>query len=400
MLKNIIIDEYDYELPEERIAQYPVRERDISKLLIWNKGEILQDVFRNIHEYVPEGSLVIFNNSKVIKARLLFKKESGASVEILCLEPIDPPDYESSFNSALSTEWKCIVGNLKKWKQGKISLVFRQAGRSYNLYAEKVKPDDGETWIIKFTWDTGPVFAEVLEAAGHIPLPPYIGRPDESADAVTYQTVYSSVMGSVAAPTAGLHFSSAVLQNLKKRNTYLQHITLHVGAGTFQPVKVRNALHHKMHHEHFSIGRQTILALMKHQGRIIPVGTTTVRTLESIYWIGAGILNGTTEAVNTVSQWDPYKDDRNIPVNDSLEAILRYLEKNDLKTLTASTGIMIVPGYKFRLANGIITNFHQPKSTLLLLISAWTGENWKGIYRYALDHDFRFLSYGDSSLLL
>lgn len=397
-IKSINIDDYDYDLPNGRIAQYPVKDRDTSKLLIWNKEQISEDIFRNIHEHIPAGSLLVFNNSKVIRARLLFEKETGASIEVLCLEPMDS-DYEASFRSTAPTIWKCIVGNLKKWKHGSIKLPFTHENNTHILTADKLGPADGETWKIKFTWNPPLTFANVLEAAGHIPLPPYIGRPDEPADALTYQTVYSSVKGSVAAPTAGLHFSENVIRSLKQNKTDIAEITLHVGAGTFQPVKVKNAMHHRMHTEHFTINKETIREILNHEGRIIPVGTTSVRTLESLYVIGLNIIRGDTTVEYHVSQWDPYQHDCGIPARDSLEAIMNLLEKNKSKTLSASTGIMIVPGYKFRLTNGIITNFHQPRSTLLLLISAWTGEQWKEIYDYAISHKFRFLSYGDSSIL-
>jgi S-adenosylmethionine:tRNA ribosyltransferase-isomerase len=398
-LKNINIDHYDYLLPEDRIAQYPVKERDTSKLLVWKNGNISQDAFRNIHEHIPPGSLLVFNNSRVIRARLLFGKSTGASIEVLCLEPSDPSDYETSFRSKGSVEWKCIVGNLKKWKNGSISLSFKHEKKNYTLSAEKINPGEAETWKIRFSWDPDLSFAEVLEAAGHMPLPPYIDRPDELADSVSYQTVYSSVNGSVAAPTAGLHFSENVISDLSRNQVGIAEITLHVGAGTFQPVKVSNALEHRMHTEHFTVKKETILDIIHHEGRIIPVGTTSVRTLESLYFIGSALAEGKSPGFCHVSQWGPYREDRNLPVLEALGAILQFLERQNTEMLTASTGIMIVPGYKFRLTNGIITNFHQPRSTLLLLISAWTGERWKDIYKYAMAHNFRFLSYGDSSLL-
>lgn len=402
MKKEINIDNYDYDLPDERIAQFPVPERDSSKLLVFKRNELSQDSFSNLGTHIPDDSLLVFNNSRVIRARLHFGKETGAVIEVLCLEPLSPSSYERSFASIDHVEWKCMVGNLKKWKKGMISLVFSVMGENHVLKAEKVKREEGESWRIRFSWNTSLSFGGVLEAAGHIPLPPYIGRADESADAMNYQTVYSSIKGSVAAPTAGLHFTGRVLSGLKQRGIKTTEITLHVGAGTFQPVKVRDAMKHEMHSEHFMISRDTIEKLIIYSGRVIAVGTTSVRTLESIYWLGVKIvMTGLNKDEKySVSQWEPYEKITDVSENEALNAVLIMMKKNNLLYLYASTGIMIIPGYQFRIINGIITNFHQPRSTLLLLVSAWIGERWKEVYRFALDNNFRFLSYGDSSLLM
>lgn len=402
MMTEIDINNYDYDLPEERIAQFPVAERDTSKLLVVKGEEVSHHAFSNLADHIPADSLMVFNNSRVIRARLLFGKETGAVIEVLCLEPLTPVSYDISFASTNPVEWKCIVGNLKKWKKGLISLIFNFRGEDHTLYAEKIKPEEGESWRIRFTWDIHLAFGDVLEAAGHIPLPPYIDRADEKSDALAYQTIYSAIKGSVAAPTAGLHFTAKVLSGLKSKGIKTAEITLHVGAGTFQPVKVKNAMMHEMHSEHFVITRETVEELIKNEGRIIAVGTTSVRTLESIYWLGANIVRKgiNKELKFLVGQWEPYEKSTDLSGNEALNAVLMMMKEKNLLSLYASTGIMIIPGYQFRIVNGIITNFHQPRSTLLLLVSAWIGERWKDVYRFALNNNFRFLSYGDSSLLL
>lgn len=397
----INIEDYDYDLPEERIAQYPVVERDMSNLLVYRQGNIKKDIFRNLDNYIPKGSLLVFNNTRVIRARLLFRKESGAAIEILCLEPLSPAEYQMSFGSTGPVEWKCIVGNLKKWKKGKLLLPYSINQKDYILSAEKVC-QEGEAWRIRFTWDSPLTsFGEVIDAAGHIPLPPYINREDEKEDNIRYQTVYSSVKGSVAAPTAGLHFNEEVFEKLRKNDVKLTELTLHVGAGTFQPVKTKNINDHEMHCEHFYITADTIQLLIDYSGKIIPVGTTSVRTLESLYWIGVKIACSNVNPGEPLSlgQWDAYSTDSKISARESLESLLEFMKKRNTSILEASTSIIIIPGYEFRIINGMITNFHQPKSTLLLLISAWIGENWKEVYKYALNNNFRFLSYGDSSVL-
>jgi S-adenosylmethionine:tRNA ribosyltransferase-isomerase len=401
-MRYIDINDYNYDLPADRIAQYPVEERDKSRLLIYKDDKITSDVFRNIDEYLPSGSLLVFNNTRVIRARILFHKETGAIIEILCLEPIAPSDYTLSFGSKEPVEWKCIIGNLKKWKSGILITTFKYKSKQYNLYAEKLQ-QEGEAWKVKFSWNSHEIgFGEVIESAGHIPLPPYIDREDEFEDNERYQTIYSCIKGSVAAPTAGLHFTDYVLEKIKGRGIKSAQLTLHVGAGTFKPVKTDDIYLHEMHCEHFSINSGTIQLIIEHIGKIIPVGTTSVRTLESLYWLGVKLIqNPSVEAtVFDLGQWESYKLETNIRAKDSLEAILSYMKKRNSDNLKAMTSIIIIPGYEFRITNGMVTNFHQPRSTLLLLISAWTGNTWKDIYSFALQNRFRFLSYGDSSLLL
>jgi len=400
-MKRINITDYDYDLPEERIAQYPVKDRDASKLLLSDGNSISSDIFRNIDKYLPSDSLLVFNNTRVIRARLLFQKKSGAGIEILCLEPLNPVSYEISFSSESPVEWKCIIGNLKKWKTGRLSLKFNHNREEHELHAERICAEE-EAWRIRFSWDKSNLsFSEVIEASGHTPLPPYITRKDAEEDSERYQTVYSAVNGSVAAPTAGLHFTDGVLKALSVKGIKNTNITLHVGAGTFQPVRTENVMQHEMHTEHFFVTNDTIDELIENHGRIIAVGTTSVRTLESLYWLGVKAkTDSPLHAGNLIiEQWEPYEKDSGISVADSLNALKFLMKNNDINLLHASTKIIIVPGYKFRMIKGIITNFHQPRSTLLLLISAWTGNRWKQIYKYALENGFRFLSYGDSSLL-
>jgi S-adenosylmethionine:tRNA ribosyltransferase-isomerase len=401
-MKDIELRDYDYDLPPDRIAQNPVAERDKSKLLVFRENNISSDIFSNITDYLPSGSLLVFNNTMVIRARLLFRKETGAAIEILCLEPVSPSEYELSFSSMEPVDWKCIVGNLKKWKKGSVELSFEQQRKTYTLTAEKIR-HEGDTVIIRFSWNcSGKSFGEVIESAGHLPLPPYIEREDTDEDSYRYQTIYSSIKGSVAAPTAGLHFTGNVFEKIREKGIDKAEITLHVGAGTFQPVKSNNISGHEMHSEHFFVTAGTIKALIANSGRIIPVGTTSVRTLESLYWLGIKAINDPDFYRKGISlgQWEPYSMKADITARESLEALIKIMQKNNLQVLHASTGIIIVPGYDFKMLSGIITNFHQPRSTLLLLISAWAGENWKKIYSFAMENEFRFLSYGDSSLLL
>jgi S-adenosylmethionine:tRNA ribosyltransferase-isomerase len=401
-MRNIDINDYDYDLPADRIAQYPADERDKSQLLIYKDSKTVKDTFRNIADYLPSGSLLVFNNTRVIRARILFQKESGANVEIFCLEPLSPKEYSLSFSSKEPVEWKCIVGNLKKWKKGILVTPFKYKGRSYKLSAERIQ-SFGETLRVRFYWNKSDIcFGEVLELTGHIPLPPYIKRKDAAEDAERYQTVYSSVKGSVAAPTAGLHFTVYVFENIRTRDIKTVELTLHVGAGTFQPVKARNIYEHEMHCEHFSVDTGAIGKIMEQKGRVIAVGTTSVRTLETLYWLGVKLIQKPSYNLSALSlgQWEAYEMTGNISAEKSMEALLRYVYERKINYLEAVTSIMIVPGYEFRLTNGIITNFHQPRSTLLLLVSAFTGNKWKDIYTFALENRFRFLSYGDSSLLL
>lgn len=401
-MQDIKIDEYDYDLPEDRIAQHPLPERDASKLLLYDGKAVSTDIFRNIGNNLPAAGHLVFNNTRVISARLLFRKESGALVEILCLEPLYPHSYELSLSSQVPVEWKCMIGNLKKWKGGVLAMQYSAGGKSDFLTAERIC-SEGEAWRVRFSWgDPYLSFSEVIEASGRVPLPPYIKREDESKDRFRYQTVYSEIKGSVAAPTAGLHFTDRLLDSLHKRGISHSNITLHIGAGTFQPVRTPFISGHTMHCERFSVAAATIEKILENHGRIVAVGTTSVRTLESLYWLGVKALEGSLaeSAESTVSQWEGYGEDRKIPVSESLDALKNYITSRGISELKASTSIIIVPGYRFRMIEGIITNFHQPRSTLLLLVSAWTGNDWKKIYRHALDNDFRFLSYGDSSLLL
>lgn len=398
---KINIDDYNYDLPDERIAKHPAAQRDGSKVLLFNKGQISEDKFKNIDSHLPSGSLLVFNNTRVIRARLLFQKTTGAAIEVFCLEPVSPAEYQQSFSSTKEVEWKCIIGNLKKWKTGSVNTQFSFKGRQYDLSAEKINPE-GEAWRIKFTWDPSDLtFGEVIEGAGHIPLPPYLNRNDEAEDYIRYQTIYATIKGSVAAPTAGLHFTDEVFSDLRKKDIDITEITLHVGAGTFKPVKTGNVSEHEMHCEHYFITYPTLEKLISHKENIIAVGTTSVRTLESLYWLGVRMMNGTFNAEELLtSQWEYDKPDAEISLEDSFNAILELMKKQKISTLHASTKIMILPSYKFRVIKGMITNFHQPKSTLLLLIAAWTGNRWRDIYDFAMTNGFRFLSYGDSCLLL
>ena len=401
--QDINIVDYNYQLPDERIAKYPFPQRDASKLLIYQRGKIKEDRFSRLPDYLPEKSLLVFNNTRVIRARLLFRKATGAHIEIFCLEPAIPADYALNFQQMQQCSWHCLVGNLKKWKEGILRQTVRINDETIMLLAEQ-KTRNGETHLITFSWDhPSCTFAEILEAAGQLPLPPYLHRETEDSDLQTYQTVYSKIKGSVAAPTAGLHFTPETLASLKANGIQMAEITLHVGAGTFMPVKTETIGEHTMHAEYFSIHRRAILHLFENLGQIIAVGTTSVRTLESLFHIGmvlAGNPDATAEEL-VVSQWAPYETHHiRITPAESLQQILHYMDRKQLDLLATATQIMIVPGYTFRMIQGMITNFHQPQSTLLLLVSAFVKGNWKEIYGYALTHDFRFLSYGDSSLLI
>ena len=378
------ISDFNYPLPDERIAKYPLPERDHSKLLVYRDGKVSEDRFYNVGDYIIPGALLIYNNTRVIQARLVFHKPSGARIEVFCLEPIEPHDYQLSLSSTTGCTWKCMIGNLKKWKDGIL-----QVGP---LKAERLATT-GNTHTVHFTWDDASLsFAEILDELGELPIPPYLNRKTEESDKTTYQTVYSRIKGSVAAPTAGLHFTDAVLDNLRSRGIKTAELTLHVGAGTFQPVKTEDANEHVMHTEIISVPRQTIADIKANLGHIVAVGTTSMRTLESLYFIGA-------LGVQHVPQFAPYEKSYTLSAAESLQNILDWLDRTGQDTLHAETQIMIKPGYTFRIVNQLITNFHQPKSTLLLLVSAFVGGDWRTIYDYALAHDFRFLSYGDSSIL-
>lgn len=401
--QQIRIEEYDYPLPDERIAKFPLAKRDESKLLLYKDGQVSESVFKHIADYLPAGSLLVYNNTRVIQARLLFQKATGARIEVFCLEPAEPHDYALIFQQTERCSWICLVGNLKKWKDGLLTKKVTIQGEEVILSAEK-KESHGDSHRIEFTWNNPRyTFADLLDAAGVLPIPPYLHRETEKSDLVTYQTVYSKIKGSVAAPTAGLHFTPEVLADVDTHGIGREEVTLHVGAGTFKPVKSETIEGHEMHTEFISVRRSSIERIQKNLGKIIAVGTTSVRTLESLYYIGVKLAShpdATSEEL-VVNQWMPYEAENNrIPVAEALQHILDYLDRHQADKLVTATQIIIAPGYEFKVVRGIITNFHQPKSTLLLLISAFVKGNWRTIYDYALSHDFRFLSYGDSSLLL
>ena len=445
----IKISDFNYNLPDERIAKFPVAERDHSKLLIYNKGNISEDTFFNIGNYLPKGALMVFNNTRVIRARMHFRKETGALIEIFLLEPYAPADYEQMFQTRGKCQWLCLIGNKKKWKEGVLTqtlntkhLTLNQATVSNGFAVGQNAPVPEEpsapvseasasditlsalhvgshttSQIVEFSWDGDLSFAEIVDLAGELPIPPYLNRDTESSDLTTYQTVYSKIKGSVAAPTAGLHFTPNVLSDIDSRGIERDEVTLHVGAGTFKPVKSEDVADHEMHAEHFAVKLSTIQNLIRHDAKAIAVGTTSVRTLESLYYIGAQLLHRQSQSqsplpvegsgevlgeVFKVSQWEPYQEGANdVTALDALRAIEMYLLDNKLDTLHASTQIIITPaGYDYKIVQMLVTNFHQPKSTLLLLVSALIGDSWHEVYDYALAHDFRFLSYGDSSLLI
>ena len=420
-MEEILIEEYNYPLPDERIAKYPLAERDQSKLLIYRDGQVSEDNFYRIGNYLPADSFLIYNNTRVIQARLEFHKQledgtQGARIEIFCLEPLMPHDYQLSLGSTNGCTWKCMIGNAKKWKAGALALpVTLPSGEIITLYAERGE-QTGNTYAVKFWWDTpasnlSPLtshlsFAEILDAVGELPIPPYLNRKTEESDKTTYQTVYSRIKGSVAAPTAGLHFTDNVLNGLRQRGIQTAEVTLHVGAGTFQPVKVVDANQHTMHTEIIAVPKETIQTIIQNLGHIVAVGTTSMRTLESLYFLGAQLLQSISSlegrsagATLSVSQFTPYECEYVLSTSEALQAIVDYLTDTQQDTLHAETQIMIKPGYTFHVVDQLITNFHQPKSTLLLLVSAFVGGDWHTIYDYALTHDFRFLSYGDSSIL-
>lgn len=398
--KDIRIKDFTYDLPDERIAKYPLKERDRSKLLIWNQGCIEQGKFQDCINHLPQDAKLVFNNTRVIHARLFFQKETGARIEIFCLEPIDPADYQVAFQKTDEVTWKCMVGNSKKWKSGKLNRSIRIGETKINLTAEK-KEQEGNSFAIHFQWDKPFSFAEIIEHTGTLPIPPYLNRETEDSDEESYQTVYAKIDGSVAAPTAGLHFTEDVLSKLHQKGISTSEVTLHVGAGTFQPVKSETISGHDMHHELVVIPKQVIQELIEQSGDIIAVGTTSVRSLESLYWLGLQLHQGTFQKNRPeITQWEPYETAPEITPAKSLQHILSYLEKSGKEYIQFSTQIIILPGYDFKIIRGMFTNFHQPQSTLLLLISAILGDDWKKVYDYALKNNFRFLSYGDSNLYL
>ena len=415
--KQISISDYNYELPDERIAKFPVSPRDHSQLLVYDKGAIVDDHFYNLADHLPQGALMVFNNTKVIQARMLFHKrlpaddgtwKEGALIEIFLLEPYAPADYEQMFLTRGRCSWLCMVGNLKKWKEGSLERQLEIGGEQLRLCATR-REMVGTSYAIDFEWDNPQLtFADILDAAGQLPIPPYLNRETQQSDLTTYQTVYSKIKGSVAAPTAGLHFTPQVLASLDAHGIDREELTLHVGAGTFKPVKSKEMGGHVMHTEHICVRRQTLQKLLAHQCQAIAVGTTSVRTLESLYYMGLKVQADATlnEEQLHVNQWEPYElpaatqQPSRQQVCDAIAALLSWLDAHELDALHASTQIIIAPGYQFKIVAQLVTNFHQPQSTLLLLVSAFTQGRWREIYDHALSHDYRFLSYGDRSLII
>ena len=400
--RHIHISDYNYPLPDERIAKFPIARRDHSKLLIYNKGEVSSDVFYNLPQYLPKGALMVFNNTKVIQARMHFRKETGALIEVFLLEPAEPSDYELMFQTTGHCAWYCLVGNLKKWKEGSLRREIEINGQTIVVNATRGELH-GTSHRIDFSWGGDVSFAEIIDAMGELPIPPYLNRETQESDKTTYQTVYSKIKGSVAAPTAGLHFTPEVLADLDAHGIQREELTLHVGAGTFKPVKSEEIEGHEMHTEYVSVRRDTIQKLIDHEGCAIAVGTTSVRTLESLYYMGLKVMRDPSlnEDQLHVAQWEPYTGES--PLCESvtaLKALLAWMDARSLTVLHSSTQIIIAPGYDYHIVKMLVTNFHQPQSTLLLLVSAFVKGDWHKIYDYALSHDFRFLSYGDSSLLI
>ena len=399
MIPEIKIEDYNYPLPDERIAKYPLQRRDASKLLHYTGGTVNERCFTDISQIIPEGSLMVFNDTKVVPARLHFQRETGAHIEIFCLEPVLPEEYVSMFAVTDRCRWKCIVGNVKRWKNDTLHLYNPNADE--HIDAMGLKADlierTGETSIVEFSWVDGAPFSKVLEVCGSIPIPPYLNRDTEDIDLERYQTLYARFRGSVAAPTAGLHFTDEVLERIKERNVSLETVCLHVGAGTFLPVKSSLVSEHTMHREPFVVTLEFLEKLLVRKGKVVAVGTTSVRTLESLYYMGVKCIE--TGVPSDVNQWEPYESKYDYSLEDSLKALISYMHTNSLSSLQLGTRIIIVPGYEFKVVDVLVTNFHQPQSTLLLLISAFVKGDWKKIYDYALAHDFRFLSYGDSSIL-
>lgn len=407
--RHIHISDYNYPLPDERIAKFPLAQRDHSKLLVFENGDISEDIFYNITSHLPKGALMVFNNTKVIQARMHFRKETGALIEVFLLEPAEPADYELMFQTNGKCAWHCLVGNLKKWKEGQLSRSFDVNGKTVTLSVERLH-EERTSHLVEFRWDNPDVsFAEILDAAGELPIPPYLNRDTQESDKTTYQTVYSKIKGSVAAPTAGLHFTDKVLADIDAHGIDREELTLHVGAGTFKPVKSEEIEGHEMHTEYICVNKKTIDKLIAHGGKAIAVGTTSVRTLESLYYMGVKLHDNPnlTEEQLHVGQWEPYDyaerlaTEGTAPLDtiDALREISDYLDRNSRKALHSSTQIIIAPGFEYHIVDILVTNFHQPQSTLLLLVSAFVKGEWRRIYDYALAHDFRFLSYGDSCLI-
>ena len=399
MIPSIKIEDYAYDLPESRIAKYPLPRRDESKLLCYRDGSVSDNSFKDLPSLLPKSSLMVFNETKVVPARLHFQRESGAVIEVFCLEPSDPPEYNTSFSSVGSCSWKCVIGNAKRWKGDILSLCNPDndpAVAAMDLRATLVSRED-RTGTVAFSWKGEMPFSQVLETCGNVPIPPYLNRETESIDIERYQTLYAKIRGSVAAPTAGLHFTERVLEAIDARGIRRETVCLHVGAGTFLPVKSSDVSEHPMHREPFTVSLNLLKDIRNRKGSLIAVGTTSVRTLESLYYVGVSCIeNGTPEDVR---QWAPYDREYSYTTEESLDAIISYLEKNGLDELEVGTRIIIVPGFRFRLTDILVTNFHQPESTLILLVSAFVGGDWRTIYDHALEGGYRFLSYGDSSLL-
>lgn len=402
--REIKIEDFNYELPDEKIAKFPLSQRDHSKLLLFKDGKLGEDAFYNLPNYLPSGSIMVFNNTRVIQARLHFRKTTGALIEVFLLEPYIPADYERIFLQKKSCSWLCMIGNLKKWKGETLVREIKIGDKTVVLKAEKrEKAESSQYENVCFSWDCEDYsFSEILEAVGELPIPPYLNRETEESDKTTYQTVYGKIKGSVAAPTAGLHFSDDVLKVLDDKGIERQEVTLHVGAGTFKPVKSAEIGGHEMHTEYICVKREVLESIVAHDAEVVAVGTTSVRTIESLYFIGSKLAENpeTSEEQLHVNQWEPYEKSHTVSPKDALQNIIDYLDRNNLSSLHTSTQIIIAPGYEYKYIRRLITNFHQPQSTLLLLVSAFLKGHWREVYDYALSHDFRFLSYGDSSLLI
>ncbi len=399
MVKNLRIEEFDYPLPDDRIARYPLAQRDSCKLLMRRAdGSVSDHVFTELPGLLPMDAMLVYNNTRVINARLRFRKPEGATIEIFCLEPVEPRDYAVSFAQNGRCSWTCFVGNSKRWKHGTLEMQLTAAGKPVTFKAERLSKE-GNASTVEFTWDNHEItFSEIISAVGEIPIPPYLNRSTEASDQTDYQTVYSHIDGSVAAPTAGLHFTDKVLKEISDRGIPRRELTLHVGAGTFQPVKADEIGDHEMHSEFIAVSRDLINELAQGNHRVIAVGTTSVRTLESLYHAGRLILSGNWQG--EVPQWAPYTDEADSPcTTEALKAITNYLDARGENTFIASTRIIIAPGYRYRVVKGMVTNFHQPRSTLLLLVSAFTNGDWRPVYDHALANGYRFLSYGDACLL-
>ena len=398
MIPDIRIEDYNYPLSDDRIAKYPLPQRDASKLLVYKDGVPGESIFRSLPDFLPEGALMIFNDTRVVPARMHFRRDTGAHIEIFCLEPVLPAEYNTSFAAVENCSWKCVIGNSKRWKDDILTYDCPQDSVLADMHlTASLVSRDGQTGVVEFRWEGGEPFSRVLEECGQVPIPPYLNRETQAIDLERYQTLYAHIRGSVAAPTAGLHFTEAVLDNIRAKSIDTQNVCLHVGAGTFLPVKSSRVAEHPMHREPFSISLDLLKKLRAGGRPCIAVGTTSVRTLESLYYAGVSIIEkGEPE---DIGQWVPYEREYPFSTEEALDAIISWLEANSMSELRLGTRIIIVPGFRFRIVDMMVTNFHQPESTLILLISAFVGGDWKTIYNFALSHGFRFLSYGDSSLL-